>query len=108
MRSFQLQAKFSNVEKRFVKLGLVWAVTAQLEEHIPCGADDPGCKFQQFEPDGIDPVFSHGLWQSQPPEPVEEIVRQRVNLDPVGIDDHGRTADIAHVKAGFGTSRNYF
>ena len=24
-----------------------------------------------------------------------------MNLNPVGVDDHGRTADVAHVKAGF-------
>ncbi len=24
-----------------------------------------------------------------------------MNLNPVGVDNHGRTADIAHIKAGF-------
>ena len=98
---FYIEKKFSNVGKRFVKLGLVWTVAAQLEVHVPCGFDDSDRKLQQLEPDGVDPFFSHGLRQGQATEPVEGIVRQCVNLNPVGIDDHGRTADIAHVKAGF-------
>ena len=101
MRSFQLRTRFSNVGKCFIKLGLVWTVAAQLEVHVPCGFDDSGRKLQQLEPHGVDPFFSHGLWQSQSAEPVEEIVGQCVNLNPVGIDDHGRTADVAHVKTGF-------
>ena len=101
MRSFQLRTKFSNVGKRFVKLGLVWTVAAQLEVHVPCGFDDSDRKLQQLEPHGVNPILSHGLRQGQPPEPVEEIIRQRVNLNPVGVDDHGRAADVAHVKAGF-------
>ena len=63
-------------------------MTAQLEVHIPCGFDDSDRKLQQLEPDGVDPFFSHGLRQGQPPEPVEEIVGQRVNLNPVGVDNH--------------------
>ena len=94
MRSFQLWTKFSNVGKCFIKLGLVWTVAAQLEVHVPCGSDDPSRQLQQFESDGVDPVFSHGLRQSQSAEPVEEIVRQCVNLNPVGVDDQGRAADI--------------
>ena len=94
MRSFQLRTKFSNVGKRFVKLGLVWTVAAQLEVHVPCGFDDSDRKLQQLEPHGVNPILSHGLRQGQPPEPVEEIIRQRVNLNPVGVDDHGRAANI--------------
>ena len=88
MRSFQLWTKFFNVGKCFIKLGLVWTVAAQLEVHIPCGTDDPSRQLQQLEPDGVNPVFSRGVRQGQPPEPVEEIIRQRVNLNPVGVDNH--------------------
>ena len=101
MRSFQLRTKFSNVGKCFIKLGLVWTVAAQLEVHVPCGFDDSNRKLQQLEPDGVDPFFSHRLRQGQSAEPVEEIVGQCMDLNPVGVDDHGRAADIAHVKAGF-------
>ena len=101
MRSFQLRTKFSNVGKCFIKLGLVWTVAAQLEVHVPCGFDDSNHKLQQLEPDGVDPFFSHRLRQGQSAEPVEEIVGQCMDLNPVGVDDHGRAADIAHVKAGF-------
>ena len=106
MRSFQLRTKFSNVGKCFIRLGLVWTVAAQLEVHVPCGFDDSDRKLQQLEPDGVDPFFSHGLRQSQSAEPVEEIVRQCVNLNTVGIDDHGRTADIIpNLKSLFHTFR---
>ena len=83
-------------------------MTAQLEIHISCRTDDPGRKLQQLEPDGVDSVFSHGLRQGQPTEPVEEIVSQCMNLNPIGVDDHGRTADIAHVKAGFALLGQHF
>ena len=76
-------------------------MTAQLEIHISCRFDDPNRNFQQLEPDGVDTILSHGFRQSQTSKPVKKIVGQCVNLNPVCVDDHGRTADIAHVEAGF-------
>ena len=69
-------------------------MAAQLEVQVPCGFDDSNRKLQQLKSDGVDPILSHGVRQNQAPEPVEEIVRQCVNLNPVGVDDHGRAADI--------------
>ena len=90
-----------NVEERHKEQVLKRAKAAEFEMHISRRSDGANCNFQQLEPDGINAIFSHVLRQNEPPKPVEKIVSQRMNLNTVGVDDLGRTADIAHVKTAF-------
>ena len=96
-----MRTEFFNIGESLEKLRLVWTVTAEFKIHISCRADDSGCNFQQLESDSVDTILSHGLRQCQAAEPVKEIVCECMNLNPVGVNNHGRTADIAHIEAGF-------
>ena len=98
---FQLWLESADVGKRHLELRLVWTMAAKLEIHISRRPHHANRDFQQCEPDSIDPIPAHGLRQHQTAEPVEELVRQSVDLNTVGVHDLSGTADIAHVETGF-------
>ena len=76
-------------------------MATKLEIHISRSPHHANRDFQQREPDRIDPVPVHGLQHRQAAKPVEEIVRQSMDLNTVGIHNLSGTADIAHIEAGF-------
>ena len=76
-------------------------MAAQLEENVSGRTNDLHGNFQQLQPQRVDTVFSELLRQDKTAKPVEQIVRKRMNLNTVGVDDLLRAADVGHVKAIF-------
>lgn len=58
-----------------------------------------GCNFYQPQPDRIHLHLAHGLGKHHATEPIEQVVCQTMDLEPVGIHNHGGRTDCPKVKA---------
>ena len=79
---------------------LVGAAAAQLEYGISCRMYDFCGDFQQFKTDSVDTLIFHIGGQRKPPEPVEQVVGQRMYLKSVCIHQHRVGTDRSKIKSG--------
>ena len=73
-RLFQQRTKLPDVLQGFVEFVLKRATTTQLKNGISGTPNDSGGNFQQFQTNGFDAVCSQTFRQSEPTEPIEQIV----------------------------------
>ena len=57
------------------------------------------CDLYQFQTNRIHLHLTHGLRENQTPEPVEQVIGKAMQLEPVGIHNHGGRTDRAKVEA---------
>ena len=74
-------------------------MAAQPEPKLPGLVSDARSDLYQFQPDCIDLHFTHGLWKRQTPEPVKQVVSKAMQLEPIGIHNHGGRTDRAKIEA---------
>ncbi len=74
-------------------------MTTQPEPKLPGLVSDARSDLYQFQPDCIHLHFTHGLWKRQTPEPVKQVVSKAMQLEPIGIHNHGGGTDRAKIEA---------
>lgn len=73
-------------------------MTAQPEPELSCLVSNTCRNFYQFQPDRIRLHLTHGFGKCQAPEPVEQVVGETMQLESIGIHNHGRGTDPAKVE----------
>ena len=90
----QLYIKLLNIDKRFNKFFLVYAVTAQLEVFVSGFVYNFTSNFEYSHTYSIGVAVSKTFTQCKPSEQIEDIVRKRMDKESVSIYNHRLIADM--------------
>ena len=90
----QLCIKLLNIDKRFNKFFLVYAVTAQLEVFVSGFVYNFTCNFEYSHTYSIGVAVSKTFTQCKPSEQIEDIVRKCMDKESVSVYNHRLTADM--------------
>ena len=90
----QLCIKLLNIDKRFNKFFLVYAVTAQLEVFVSGFVYNFTSNFEYSHTYSIGVAVSKTFTQCKPSEQIEDIVRKCMDKETVSVYNHRLTADM--------------